>query len=103
MSSNYRKKDFSSITPQQLKNASNEIKLEVMREWFNDNYDNPVNVAPWDGEEGGYQIPGGGSDAEDVLRDEFEEIVGEDLIVELANELNDTSHEWVPKSISDPD
>ena len=36
------------------------------------------------------------NEAEEELREEFEEIVGEELIMALVNELADLGHEWAP-------
>lgn len=99
----YRKADGTSLTSAQLKAATDEVKIEAMREWFDDHFDNPADVAPWDGAEGGWQIPGGGADAYDVLAHEFEELLGLPIIEKFATELNEISDVWVDKSISDPE
>jgi hypothetical protein len=68
---------------------------EAMRKWFFQHYGDPVDETPYIGSEGGYQyIWGGPYDAQQELAGEFEGVVPEDVIEELADELNDISTEW---------
>lgn len=103
MTSKYTKADGTSLTVEQLSASSDAIKLEVMRQWFDEHFDDPADCAPWDGADGGYQIPEGGSDAEEVLAAEFESLLGLPLVQQLAAQLNDISAVWVDKSLSEPD
>lgn len=87
------------IGVQELKTASPETQTEVLRKWFFENYEDPVESTPYDSEEGGYQfIWGGPYDARDELQDEFSRIVPDEVIDELANELESQSSEWAPNS-----
>src|ERR1700684_3810715 len=68
---------------------------EAMKKWFFKHYADPVDETPYIGSEGGYQyIWGGPYDARHELTNEFEGIVPDDVIEELADELEDISTEW---------
>lgn len=76
-----------------------EEQIEVMREWFLENYENPAERTPYDSGEGGYIfVYGGPFDAEEELMMEFEDKVETDVIAELARELDDESPEWTRSS-----
>jgi hypothetical protein len=85
------------VSSGKLKRLSRNKQLDIMRDWFGDNYDSPDEL-PYDSGEGGYQwIWGGPYDAEEALQNEFGGAVPEEVIEELASELNDTSTEWSGK------
>ena len=80
-----------------------EAQKEVMKQWFFTLFEDPAQETPYSGRDGGYQyIHGGPYDAEEVLRGEFEEIVGEEPIMSLVEELSDLGHEWAP-TLQHPD
>src|SRR5258706_12932622 len=84
-----------SITGSQLKRASKETQKEVMEGWFRENFEDPAESCPHDSGEGGYQyIYGGPYDAHEVLQEEFEGVVRESVLNELAEELSDESSVW---------
>lgn len=84
-----------SITASQLRRASREVQREVMADWFHENFQDPVECCPHDSAEGGYQyIYGGPYEPHEVLGEEFDGIVREDVLNDLANELADQSWEW---------
>lgn len=77
-----------------LKYKSNDDKLELMREWFFDNYADPIDL-PYNGREGGYQyIHGGPYDASDVLFSTFSGYIEDRFIQDLVDDLNAQSYEW---------
>ncbi|HHW4400229.1 TPA: hypothetical protein ACUNCG_000773 [Aeromonas hydrophila] len=77
-----------------LKYKSNDDKLDLMREWFFDNYADPIDL-PYNGREGGYQyIHGGPYDASDVLFSTFSGYIEDRFIQELVDDLNEQSYEW---------
>ncbi|QEE27316.1 hypothetical protein FTW19_04390 [Terriglobus albidus] len=85
------------ITRAQLKRKRQELQIEAMRDWFEDNFESPDEL-PYDSAEGGYQwIWGGPYDAEEQLQTEFGGIVADEVIEELASDLNDISLEWSGK------
>ena len=45
---------YSSFTLEELGNANRETQKEVMRNWFFDNYEDPVERTPYESREGGY-------------------------------------------------
>ena len=80
-----------------LGNMETEAQREAMRQWFFTFFEDPANETPYSGRDGGYFYTHGGPyDAEEELRKEFEEIVGEEPIMALVRELLDLGHEWAP-------
>lgn len=78
-----------------LRFISKENQLEVMRGWFFDNFEDPVESCPYNGREGGYAyIYGGPYDASDELQEMFGQYVKENYIDELTEELQDQCYEW---------
>ena len=64
------------ITEEALSKAVPEIQRDIMREWFINNYEDPVECLPYDSEEGGYiYIWGGPYDPFEELESEFSGIV----------------------------
>jgi len=67
----------------------------VMREWFSENYSDPVDCLPYQTSEGGYQyIWGGPYDAQESLSGQFGGVVPDDVIERLARELSDITPDW---------
>src|SRR5258708_27669586 len=78
-----------------LSKLDREEQKKAMKEWFFEHYTDPLDNSPYISAEGGYQyIWGGPYDARQELESEFEGIVHEDAIEELADELNDITPEW---------
>ena len=77
-----------------------------MREWFLDNYEDPVHSVPYIGREGGYiWIFGGPYDAHEELYEKFGDFVAEEVIDSLGDELLAECHEWaaqIDQSDDDP-
>ena len=94
----YDNDDYSAcISPDYLSRSDKKTQKEYMRIWFFRHYDNPVNACPYESQEGGFQfIWGGPYEANDVLSNEFSDIVADDVIGELAIELEDeeSCDEW---------
>ncbi len=66
-----------------------------MRRWFYENYEDPVHGCPYMSSEGGYQyIYGGPYDAREELDGEFGGVVDDEVIEELADELNNECADW---------
>lgn len=88
-------KDSDGIKREMLAEASPEIQKAVMRQWFFENYENPVENTPYESREGGYiYIWGGPYCASEELDAEFSDIVPTNVIDELAEEMNSESLEW---------
>jgi hypothetical protein len=75
--------------------ANREAKKEGLKEWFFSHYEDPVHNTPYESAEGGYiYIWGGPYEALDVLWGEFGDKVDEDIIQEVAKELDLECLEW---------
>lgn len=83
------------ITPSRLKQLGKDRQIEIMRQWFFENYEDPANRTPYESAEGGYiYIYGGPFEAQEELGEEFGGLVKDEFIDELAGELNDICWEW---------
>ncbi len=70
-------------------------QLRFMREWFLDNFEDPVHSLPYESREGGYiWIYGGPYDPHEELREKFDGFVLEEVIDALGDELFAECHEW---------
>ena len=68
---------------------------DIMRQWFYERYEDPVNSQPYDSREGGYiYVNAGPFDAREELEAEFSPIVKQAVIDELAKELEDECMDW---------
>lgn len=81
-----------------LAQASREMQIEAMRQWFYSRYQDPANDTPYNGKEGGYLfIHGGPYDPDDVIQERFSDIVEFEHIQELVHELyGEVGDEWAP-------
>ncbi|NAO97210.1 hypothetical protein FRY77_14510 [Halomonas sp. MG34] len=88
-------------TVEDFQQLSQEEKIELMREWFFDNYEDPVERTPYESREGGYiYIWGGPYYAHDELT-VFCEFVDDELIESLAEELSVDCPEWTGRESPD--
>lgn len=96
--SGYFNEDYSSLIPRDhVAEMEPPDQTELMRRWFGQNYEDPAERTPYQSSEGGYiWIYGGPYDAREELYAEFESIVPESVIEELADELNAECPEWAP-------
>lgn len=95
-----------SVSDEEFKSLDEESQLELMKSWFDRNFEDPVHRLPYISAEGGYQyIWGGPFDASEVLYDRFDNLAAEDTIEKLVQELeSDGITEWSPtESASDYD
>lgn len=77
-----------------LKYKSNEDKIDLMREWFFENYSDPIDL-PYNGREGGYQyIHGGPYSAGEELFGTFSGYIDDRFIEELVDDLESQNYEW---------
>jgi len=85
------------ISPDDLPKEDREVQLDVMRTWFFENFEDPVERTPYESAEGGYiWIWGGPYDAQEELSGAFGDVVPDDVIEELSSELNSECPEWAP-------
>lgn len=79
-----------------------EAMKDDMKDWFYTNYVEPVEVCPYDSDEGGYiYIWGGPFYAREVLFDEYSGEYPDDIIEEVAKGLEKLSWEWSGKPEDD--
>ena len=87
------------LTRTELERAGRDVQLEVMRTWFHQSFEDPVENTPYESAEGGYIfIWGGPYDPHDELSDEFGGVVPDDVIDELAESLFAIAPEWTGHS-----
>lgn len=80
-----------------LEAASREEQLETMETWFRSMFEDPAERTPYESREGGYiWIWGGPYYASDELHAEFDGIVPDEVIEELAGKLSGEGIEWAP-------
>ena len=86
-----------------LSDLDEDRQIDLMREWFLQNYEDPAQSLPYESRKGGYiWIDGGPYDPHDELYRKFGEFVPEGLIATLANELLDLCPEWAAQ-VDPPD
>lgn len=95
--------DEKRITPSQFRRLGKRRKVEVMVQWFHENYEDPAVRTPYESAEGGYQwIWGGPHDAREEISDQFADLVDEDDIEAAVQEIEeDGLVEWAPKESPD--
>lgn len=94
------------VSRSQFRRMRKAEKREGMLQWFSQNYEDPAENTPYESAEGGYQyIWGGPYEARDELYVQFGGIVPEQLIEEVAQEIErHGSFHWVPvQKGGDPD
>lgn len=81
-----------------LATALPQEQIDAMRVWFLDRYEDPANETPWDGEDKAYVFVWGGPyDPNDVIQEEFDDIVPYEVMEELIRELwGEVGDEWAP-------
>lgn len=91
--------DGQQITAADFRDLHPARRIEVMLQWFHDNYEDPAVRTPYESAEGGYQwIWGGPYDAREQIGDEFSDIADEDEIEAAVDEVEkDGLVDWAPK------
>ncbi len=81
-----------------LKNASEELQIEAMRQWFYARFEDPANCTPYDGGEGGYIfVHGGPHDPDEEIQDRFSNVVDYEVMEKLINDLRqECGDAWAP-------
>ncbi|HID7802678.1 TPA: hypothetical protein ACXIBI_002033 [Proteus mirabilis] len=96
--------DGSKIRLSSLQYKSKLKQIEIMRNWFFDNYEDPADSCPHESREGGYYyVYGGPYDASEELEAVFGEHVKFEYIQELVDELQEICWDWSgrPDNIDD--
>jgi hypothetical protein len=86
------------VSRSQFRRMRKAEKREAMLQWFSENYEDPAENTPYESAEGGYQyIWGGPYEARDELYAQFGDIVPEQLIDEVAQEIERHGlFDWAP-------
>lgn len=84
--------------PEWTKALTKATIVQYLVEWFHYFYEDPANETPYNGREGGYlYIKGGPYSAEEELRENFEDVVPEDAILEAIEKIqSDGLFDWAP-------
>ena len=83
------------LSADKVRDATPNVQKEIMEEWFRKNFEDPANETPYmDGEY--FFMHGGPYDAESVLRDEFDDIVPEEVIDDFIKDFAGECWEWAP-------
>lgn len=78
-----------------LKYISKKEQLEVMKNWFFENFEDPANACPYESREGSYAyIYGGPYDASEELQAIFDQYVKAEYIEELVDDLQTQCVDW---------
>ncbi len=95
MNIGYQTSDFEEVLRDDLPDEDRDVRLDVMRTWFFQNYEDPAERTPYESAEGGYiWIWGGPYEARECLEEEFGGLVPDEEIEELAEELTDICWQW---------
>ena len=74
-----------------------EDAVELVLEWFRDNFEDPVENTPWESAEGGYQFVWGGPyDAREEIEDAFDDAISEAVLEEAVKQIEHDGWEWAP-------
>ena len=80
-----------------VRESDRDTQLDVMETWFRQRFEDPAERTPYESAEGGYiWIHGGPYDAREELEPEFSGIVPDELINELADDLERECWQWAP-------
>jgi hypothetical protein len=89
------------VSEDTLRNADPDNQIEVMKEWFFHNFEDPAQHTPYESPEGYIYIYGGPYDARTELESEFSDIVPDEVIDKLVDELQEECFEWSGKPDSE--
>lgn len=83
--------------PPSLEGLEFDDRIEVMAEWFRENFEDPAQETPYESAEGGYQyIWGGPYDAREELVDAFPEAAEEEVQAAVEEVQSDGLFDWAP-------
>jgi hypothetical protein len=83
--------------PEDFEGVSVNEAVKLIKDWFFDNFEDPVHTTPYDSGEGGYQyIWGGPYEAADVIGNVFADVASEEIINAAVEAIEHEGLEWVP-------
>ena len=92
-------RDPLTIPPDEFEGMSIDDAVELIKEWFFENFEDPAQHTPYESAEGGYQyIWGGPYDARDIIENVFADTASSELIEAAIQEIQSEGLEWVPHS-----
>jgi hypothetical protein len=87
------------LPPDDFDGMSTDDAVELIKEWFFENFEDPVHSTPYESAEGGYQyIWGGPYNTRDIIENIFADSASEELIRAAIEEIQSEGLEWVPNS-----
>jgi hypothetical protein len=84
--------------PDDFEGLSIDDAVELIREWFFDNFEDPVHSTSYNSREGGYLYVWGPYDTRDVVENVFADTASDELIDAAIKSIEADGHEWVPSS-----
>ena len=88
-----------SIPPDSFEDMTQEDAVELIRDWFFENFEDPAHSTPYESAEGGYQyIWGGPYNARDIIENVFADTASDELITAAIEAVERDGIEWVPNS-----
>lgn len=90
-------RDWFKNNPEWAQRLTKASVAKYLVDWFHYFYEDPANETPYISREGGYQyIKGGPYSAEEELRENFEDVVAEDAILEAVEDIQRDGFDWAP-------
>lgn len=85
--------------PADLANVDRKGRIDLMMEWFRENFEDPANSLPYESREGGYQwIWGGPYDASEELHDAFPQAEDDEIDTAVERLESNGANEWTVAS-----
>ena len=82
--------------PEGFDGLSMDEAVELIRQWFFDNFEDPVHSVPYNSREGGYLYVWGPYNARDIIENVFADTASDELIDAAINSVEAEGYEWVP-------
>lgn len=87
------------IPPDDFEGMDTEDAVALIKSWFGENFEDPVETTPYISAEGGYQyIWGGPYNTRDIIENVFADSASDELIAAAIQEIEHNATEWVPNS-----
>lgn len=83
--------------PPSLEGVESNARIEIMVDWFGENFEDPAQQTPYESAEGGYiYIWGGPYDAREEIEDAFPEATEEEIVAAVEEVQSDGLFDWAP-------
>jgi hypothetical protein len=88
-----------SLPPDNFSGMTQDDAVELIKDWFFSNFEDPAQSTPYESAEGGYEyIWGGPYETRDVIENVFADTASDELINAAIDEIEIDGFEWVPNS-----